>query len=219
MLGAFGALPILEHFPDQFDRSEAALDAIFRRVANYMNVDPDTIELTLFEEGAETSRSFVPYASGRSAGAGGLYRHMPEEKTEISINTSKLADPMALVATLAHELGHVILLRPGLVDGGEEDMEPLNDLLTVYLGFGVFNANAAFQFSQYTNNETQGWSARRLGYLSEQLFGYALARFAFERKERKPDWATHLTTNVATYFKRSSAWLRANGNSLPLGRD
>jgi hypothetical protein len=122
------------------------------------------------------------------------------------------------VATLAHELGHVILLRPGLVDRDEEDMEPLNDLLTVYLGFGVFNANAVFQFRQYTNNETQGWSVRRLGYLSEQLFGYALARFAFERKERKPDWAKHLTTNISTYFKRSSEWLEANGNPLPLRR-
>jgi hypothetical protein len=52
---------------------------------------------------------------------------------------------MALVATLAHELGHVILLRPGLVKANEADMEPLNDLLTVFLGFGVFNANSVFQ--------------------------------------------------------------------------
>ena len=90
----------------------------------------------------------------------------------------------------------------------------MNDLLTVFLGFGVFNANAAFQFHQYTKNDSQGWSTRRLGYLSEELFGYALARFAFERKEENPEWAKYLTTNVSTYFKRSLAWLRTNGSPV-----
>ena len=91
---------------------------------------------------------------------------------------------MTLVAVLAHELGHVILLRPGLVDRKDPDMEPLNDLLTVFLGFGIFTANAAFRFEQHSDNRSQGWSARRTGYLSEQQFGYSLARFAYERGEK-----------------------------------
>jgi hypothetical protein len=115
-------------------------------------------------------------------------------------------------------LGHVILLRPGLVDRDEKDMEPMTDTVTVFLGFGVFNANSAFQFRQYTNNESQGWSTQRLGYLSEEAFGYSLARFAFERGERKPAWASYLTTNVSVYFKRSLAWLQTNGEPLGLDR-
>lgn len=39
---------------------------------------------------------------------------------------------------------------------------------------------------------SQGWSARRLGYLSEEQLGYALARFAFERGEGKPSWISFL---------------------------
>jgi hypothetical protein len=107
----------------------------------------------------------------------------------------------------AHELGHVILLRPGLVGRDEPDMEPLNDLLTVFHGFGVFNANSVFQFQQYTSYDRQGWSTRRLGYLSEQQFGYALARFATERGERSPAWAKYLNTNVGSYWKRSMGWI------------
>jgi predicted Zn-dependent protease len=57
-----------------------------------------------------------------------------------------MKDPMTLVAVIAHELGHVILLRRELVDREEADMEPVNDLLTVFLGFGIFTANAAFRF-------------------------------------------------------------------------
>ena len=118
---------------------------------------------------------------------------------------------MALVGTLAHELGHVILLRPELVGRDEPDMEPLNDLLTVFLGFGIFSANSAFRFEQHTDNYSQGWSTRRLGYLSEELFGYALARFTLERGEAKPEWRSFLSTNVAVYMKRSLAWLEAEG--------
>jgi hypothetical protein len=216
MLNAHVYLPTREDFPDPYDRSEAALEALFLRVADGMRVDPETIVLELFSETSDISRSLVPFGSSNTAGAGGLYYHDPAEKTRIAINSSKLADSLALVATLAHELGHVILLRPGLVGREEADMEPLNDLLTVFLGFGVFNANAAFQFRQYTNNDSQGWSTQRLGYLSEELFGYGLARFAFERKEAKPGWAKYLSVNVSSYFKRSLAWLQANGSPLVL---
>jgi hypothetical protein len=97
-------------------------------------------------------------------------------------------------------------------------MEPLTDLVTVFLGFGVFNANAAFQFKQYTNSDSQGWSTQRLGYLSEEMFGYSLARFAFERGELNPDWASYLSTNVSVYFKRSLAWLKTNGTRILVDR-
>jgi hypothetical protein len=208
MLEAVVMLPTPEHFPDRYDKSEEALAAIFRRVADRMEVDPGTIELMIFDDTENTTRSLLPYASGESSGAGGLYAHDGESRTVIAINSSQMDDPAALVATLAHELGHVILLRPGLVGRDEPDMEPLNDLLTVFLGFGVFSANTAFQFRQHISYDRQGWSARRLGYLSEEQFGYALARFAVERGEAQPVWAGYLGTNVGSYWNRSMGWLR-----------
>jgi len=212
MLEATVMLPIPQHFPDRWDGTEAALQSMFRRVAGIMQVDPDSVDVELFDTGHGTTNSLVPFSSGESSDAGGIYQHTTD-RTRIGINESKMKNPIALVAVLAHELGHVVLLRPNLVDRNEEDMEPLNDLLTVYLGFGVFNANAAFQFHQYTNNQTQGWSIERLGYLSEEYFGYALARFAYERDESRPKWASHLENSVATYFKRSLAWFHATSPS------
>jgi hypothetical protein len=122
------------------------------------------------------------------------------------------------VATLAHELGHVILLGGKLLDPKTPDMEPLTDLLTVYLGMGIFNANAAFRFSQYQNERKQGWSAALLGYLPEQIFSYALAKFAFERGELKPEWEVHLSVNNRSYFKRSLRWLTKTSPSLTPSR-
>lgn len=199
--------PTPEHFPDRYDRSEEALQLMFNRVAAYMHVNPAEVQLTLFAEGDDLTRNLVPFHEGRSSGAGGLYHHDDDGRTHISVNEKDLKDPMTLVATLAHELGHVVLLRPGLVDRKDPDMEPLNDLLTVFLGFGIFAANSAFRFEQHQDGRSQGWSVRRTGYLSEELFGYALARFAFERGEPKPRWASHLSTNIARHFKRSADWL------------
>ena len=125
----------------------------------------------------------------------------------VAIRSTQLKDPLALVATLAHELGHVILLGGRLIDPKTPDHEPMTDLLTVFLGLGIFTANSAGRFKQFQDNRRQGWSMQRLGYLPEEVFGYALARFAAERGEQKSEWAKHLSTNVRAYFKQSRAWL------------
>ena len=180
---------------------------MFQRVAKQMKVNPKEIELTIFASAYGRTRESAPFFTGSNSGAAGLYHDHPEEKAQISVSEDELQDPLSLVASLAHEIAHVILLRPGLVKREEPDMEELHDLLTVFLGFGVFTANCAFRFEQHRNNDSQGWSAKRRGYLSEEQLGYALARFAYERREVKPAWASFLTTNILAYYKRSAAWL------------
>ena len=203
-------LPTPEHFPDRYDRSEAALQRMFHRIAARMHVNPAEVKVTLFASEDDLTNSLVPFYSSRGSGAAGLYHHDPSSKQRISIDEFQMKDPMTLVAVIAHELGHVILLRRELVDREEADMEPLNDLLTVFLGFGIFTANAAFRFEQHQDGRSQGCSARRLGYLSEEQFGYALARFAYEREDAKPKWPSFLSTNIKSFMKRSGAWLTAN---------
>ncbi len=210
LLEATVVLPTPEHFPDPYDESEIALRRIFDRVATRMGVNPTDVDVTLFASGHDLTKELVPFYSGKNSGAGGLYYHDTSARPHISVNEAELKDPMALVATVAHELSHVILLRPGLIARDDPDMEPMTDLLTVFLGFGIFTANSAFRFEQHSDNTSQGWSARRLGYLSEEQLGYALARFAFERGEVKPRWISFLGTNIASYMKRSAGWLVAN---------
>jgi hypothetical protein len=133
----------------------------------------------------------------------------------IAISDSQLKDPLALVATLAHELRHAILLGRKLVNRDEADMEPLTDLVTVFLGLGIFNANAAARLQQHDDGHKQGWSMQRLGYLPEQVYGHALAKFALERAEDRPPWVKYLTTNVRADYKRSHRWLLRNVQRKP----
>jgi len=115
-----------------------------------------------------------------------------------------LSDSPALVATLAHELAHVLLLGDRRIPPDDPHMEPLTDLCTVFKGMGIFTANTAFRFDQGQS----GWEARRQDYLPEEMFGYAMARFAHLRGEEKPLWERHLCVNVRDFYRRSRAVLR-----------
>ena len=215
MLQAKLVLPDAEHFPDPYDKSESAAEKMFCRICGYMKVDRSLIDLEIFPDETEGLSQMLPYWRGSHNGCAGLYVHPDDESKQmvVALRNSQLDDPLALVATLAHELGHVILLGGGLMEHSVKDMEPMTDLLTVFLGFGIFNANSAARFLKWQNDRKQGWSMSRLGYLPEEIYGYALARFAHDRGERRPKWVEHLSTNVRSYFKKSSAWLENNENA------
>ena len=222
MLEAKVVLPTAEDFPDPYDKTPAAVEKLFGRVCAYMQVERSSVELEIFSDETEELREILPYWRGGTPDrAAGLYVHHPESDSHeeggrqqkcmvVAIRSTQLKDPLSLVATVAHDLGHVILLGGHLLDPKTPDHEPLTDLLTVFLGLGIFTANSAARFKQYQEDRRQGWSMQRLGYLPEEVYGYALARFAAERGENKPEWMNHLSPNVRTYCKRSRAWLAKN---------
>ena len=209
-------LPDAEHFPDQYDKNAKAAEKMFCRICDYMKVNRSLVDLEIFPDTMAELSKILPYWKGSHDGCAGVYFHPEDEskKMVVAIRHSQLEDPLSLVATLAHELGHVILLGGGVMEHSVKDMEPMTDLLTVFLGFGIFNANCAARFLKWQNERQQGWSMKRLGYLPEDIYGYALARFARERNERRPEWARHLSTNVRSYFKKSAEWLEANEKKL-----
>lgn len=203
-------LPTAEHFPDPYNGSRASIRRMVDRVCGFMDVDPALIEVR-FVEGEDAGR-FHPLAASGDAGrhALGTYQMRRDGKHAISLDMEQASNPEMLVATVAHELGHVILLGEGRLEPDHPDHEPLTDLLTVFYGLGIFNANTTVIFEQWTNAQYQGWQIGGGGYLSEEAFGYALALFARARGEGKPAWAKYLNTNVRTYLKRALKYLRDN---------
>jgi len=221
MLQATVVLPAAEHFPDPYDGSPAAAEKLFCRVCAFMQIDHARIDLEIFPDETEQLRKILPSWRGNPGkSAAGLYIHAAEggdreveneeSRVVVALKSTLLKDPLSLVATAAHEVGHVILLGDGLMDRNTPDHEPMTDLLTVYLGFGIFTANCAARFRQYQEERRGGWSMQTLGYLPEEVYGYALAKFAAERGEDNSEWARHLSTNVRAYFNRSLAWLKKN---------
>jgi len=59
---------------------------------------------------------------------------------------------------------------------------------------------------------------QRLGYLPEEIFGYALAKFSVERGEDRIEWERHLSANVRSYFNRSRRWLAKNPHGITMAK-
>jgi len=207
--------PNLSFFPDKYHGTEESVLKVVQRVCSYMDVNPQLIEVDFFTDKEEMASKHQLDGERRSSSAAGLYfsETTSETRKKIAINVSQFKNPTSLVATIAHELGHVILLGGGRISHEEKDHEYLTDLITVFLGLGIFTANSAFQFSQWQSHSHHGWRTSRLGYMSEEMFAYSLAAYAWMRGEANPKWSAHLAMNVGHYFKQSLKYLNKGGQT------
>jgi hypothetical protein len=221
MRSATVILPTPEFFPDPYDGSRKGVRPLFRRVCRYMKIDPGSVRLEFYRERK------TPGAHGLEHGTAGLFEgsgldslieassqnemhgdgrwYANSEKAVVRLEVSNLEDPMTVVGTLAHELGHVLLLGEGRISEGADDHEPLTDLLTVFMGLGIFTANSRVR--------TFRGQLKGAGYLSQPMFGHALALFAWIRNESKPAWARHLCLDVRAAFWQAHRYLQKTGDS------
>ncbi|WP_432993356.1 hypothetical protein [Dactylosporangium sp. CA-233914] len=95
--------PTDEHFPGAYEGSRDDAEALVRRRCRHMGVDRASIELE-----HEESDGDPRLAAGRRlawSGAAGHYR-LRDGRAVSAVRADLAAAPMALVATVAHELGH-----------------------------------------------------------------------------------------------------------------
>ncbi len=201
-------LPTPDFFPDPYDGSEESVRLLLDRVCDYVGVDSERIDLSFY---SEVNRPGLVDRRGRPlGGSAGQFQH--EHRITIAIELGQLEDPQSLVATMAHELGHVLLLADGRISDEDEDQEFLTDLLTVFLGLGVFTANATLKERYWTSGEWWGWSIGKQGYMSQRMYGYAFALFAWLRGEADPLWAGHLRLDVRSPLKKGLRYLTDTGD-------
>jgi hypothetical protein len=206
-------LPTTDFLPESYDASNYQIHRLYNRICSLMGVDPRHVELRL--------RDRLDQGSSSDQGERrivGRYRTPPYLRLRfldtklwlgrpfIEIERAQTADPVRLVAVLAHELAHRRLLGEDRVTTEQPDHERLTDLLTVYLGFGVFAANM------------QQGLAGHLGYLTVEERGYALACYCRMRREfALPSWASHLHPQPRTVLEQALAFLafEATGRTDP----
>ena len=115
----------------------------------------------------------------------------------IRYDPALLRQPDALVATFAHELAHLVIHSLDRPPGGEDLEEHATDCMAVYLGFGVFLANSARQFSQFEDGGLQGWQSETAGYLSEGALVTCLAMF-----ERRFATSADVSDRLKPYLRK-----------------
>jgi hypothetical protein len=192
-------LPTEDYFPEHYRGTSKDARRIFERLCDWMNVDAGRLRFQVCEDFQ------LPGVSGH---------YDTEKQPIIRIGRGQLADLVNTIAVLAHELSHEILLGGGHLTAHVSDHEWVTDLLPVFLGLGIFAANATIQEAHETTGNYSWWSVRRLGYLSMQVFGYALAAFAFLRDELEPAWAEYLRPDAASVLAKGLRFLTKNTDSL-----
>ena len=179
-----------EVIPRDYDGSEQAGRVLCEQIARRMDVQPERIDLAfdLIEEGrpARGPLRITRQRSGEWARG--------EQRNRIRLAPELMADPVALVAVFAHEVGHELLLGARRVEVTRPDHEPLTDLLTVFYGLGIFTANASFEVRRHPSGRGKQPLAR--GYLREDALAKAMTHYALLRGERHPVWRKQLDRAV-----------------------
>ncbi len=155
-------LPSAKRFPDTQKLGHERADHYFGLVREYCGMKdwPCNLVAQDVRSPLEMNPVFGPMSA---SGALGTFQGQGSSAA-ITYDPGLLDNPVMLIATFVHELSHYLLLSQPSEPPGSPDLEELaTDLATVYLGFGLFGANAAFSFN--ANND--GWRASRSGYLSE----------------------------------------------------
>lgn len=143
-------------------------------------------------------------------GFSGLYR-IENARTVIDLIVYPDDTPSNIIATLAHELGHVRLLGENRISEDETDHEPLTDLCTVFFGTGVINGNSTIHEAHMSNGQLIWWRAGKRGYLEMPDFAYALALYAAERGEDRPSWVPYLRGDLRQFYRQSRKALQLLG--------
>jgi hypothetical protein len=205
--------PTRAYFPDPYDGSLEAAQQVFVRLCGFMGIDPNSVSLVFGSLDSDTVD--VPLTTGGrrwTKGASGLYVNKGGVDYVV-INQQELHDPAGLVATMAHELAHVILLSHKSMSAGGPHMEALTDLAAIYFGLGIFTSNTLLRRFGWVEGNMQYWNLKRKGYISPEMAGWALSLFAWARGDFKPRWSRHLEADGKSYLKQGLRYLRKTGDS------
>lgn len=188
--------PILQPadlIPAGYDAGTEAGRALFAKVCERMAIDVPSVELRFdLNEVSDQLPEDLPLADQHLhelvQGQFGLWRQ-GTDRNLIRVSASLLEQPEVLVAVLAHEVGHEVLLGSGRIAIYRVDQEALIDLFAVFTGFGIFMANAAH--ASIPDGEEDRQVPRF--YLREHALSDSLAYYALLRSERAlPSWHQQL---------------------------
>jgi hypothetical protein len=190
--------PTGEFFPNQYNGQPDDVADVFSRVCDFMGTTSDRFELSVkgcCQDGACCDPK-------------------PGEKPVVQVGTDDVADQERLIATLARSVAADTLTNSGHLTEGMGDTESLTDLLAVFLGLGIFQANTTAKSTAAPYGTWESWSIRGAGHLQARVPGYAMALMAWVRDEHQPAWASMLAADAGGAFQKGYKYITKTGDCL-----
>lgn len=206
-------LPTKAFFTGFQGAGHAAAMHCFRQVAGHFGLDPALFEIIAQYPDVDPILGPLQVVENAPHEPAGTFSMRRDRPMTISYNPALVAKPMQLIATFAHEICHPLLMSASGDPPGGPDMEEFaTDLAVTFFGFGIFNANTAAVFRQFSDASTgtQGWSFERQGYLSPAERAFALALFTGGRPGDERDAKTYLEPGALAYYRKSTRYLARN---------
>lgn len=203
-------LPTPEFFPGAYRPDEPSVRRLVEQVCEYMEVEPNEVKLEFIDK-KPSSLGLINDAGQIIPDAAGTYQREMFHHL-IRIDRAGFHHPMALVGTIAHELAHARLLGEGRIDAHVYDHELTTDLTVVHFGMGIFLANTPRVFS----SQFSRWPRTDLikpEYMTDPMFGWALALMAWFRGEDQPPWRKHLRSGPKANLDQGIRFLKHWGHS------
>jgi len=189
-------------FPQRGLQGHELVAAVFEVVKREAGLERWTCRLEAQEADPDARVGELVVVKGIGGTAGTF--SWPEGGPVITYNPKLEENPVALVATLAHELAHFLTRTfSEQLPAGPAVYEHATDVGTVFLGCGLFAANSRFEFSQYSATFSKGWQSQRRGYLTEPQILYALAIFCALREVPETELLPYLKSHMRGSYKQA----------------
>lgn len=201
--------PTKKYFDWDFRGKEKDAEFVLQKVGEYMHLDTSKIILNFYSE--ESIRLGQGTVTQREEGGTAGYYIQENNNYEILIEVQQLKSPQSLIATIAHELSHYVLMGKINVYLEGDENEWLTDLLAIAYGFGIPIGNSKFSFGQWQSGDGWGgWQYSTQGYLPQQIIAYSMAVIEVKRTDEIPYWIDLMKKDFKEDMKRSMKFLKAN---------
>lgn len=136
------------------------------------------------------------------------------DPTVIVIKQEDFEHRDTLIAAMAVGLARQAIAESGFhqelkIDGGWTI-----ELLPVFLGLGVFPANATVKDSYFDTGSWSSWSVSRRGNLPSRMFGYGLALRTSIRGDQSTEWSTSLRPDAQVAFDEGMKYLHKTNDTV-----
>jgi len=136
------------------------------------------------------------------------------DPTVVMIHEQDFEHRNVLVAAMAVGLARQAIAERGLQAELATDGGWTVELLPVFLGLGLFPANATVKDAYFDTGSWSSWSVSRRGNLPSRLFGYALALRAMVRGDTSTEWSASLRPDAQVSFEEGLRYLEKTKDTV-----
>ncbi|WP_044213064.1 hypothetical protein [Flammeovirga sp. OC4] len=200
-------LPTNRFFNIKFEATQECAKELFENICMYFQVNPYHISIEFYDNRTTVLDHTVSIQNDED-GHVGLFS-MDGESNMILIERGLLNNPQALIATIAHELCHYIIMEEKGYYFEEYENELRTDLTAIAYGFGLFLGNTKFNFNQWSSGGMQGWSSSSQGYLPQKVIAYAMAEICMRKRDLEPEVLQYANKSFKKDLQKSLKYLKS----------